>query len=572
MRLLLLLGMFAAADDYQLGPDSAPKPGVPKGTVIQRSFTSKGNIYPGTTRDYWIYVPAQYDRARPACVMVFQDGAGAVKTDGNWRVPVVFDNLIAAKQMPVTIGVFVSPGVVPPVSATGALPRFNRSYEYDGLGDLYARFLLDELLPEVGKSYNLTKDPECRAIGGASSGAIAAFTAAWERPDAFRRVFSAIGTYVGQRGGDGYPTLVRKSEPRPLRVFLQDGSNDQNIYGGNWWINNQSMLSALEYAGYEVNHAWGEGGHTGKHGGSILPEALRWLWKDFGVKPIAAGAGSKQPVLDVVSPGEPWRLVGEGYGFTEGPSANARGELFFSDGRNDRIHKVGLDGKVTVFASNAGGANGMMFGPDGKLVVCQSKRRRVTAYDTTGKEAPIAEDIDCNDLAVAHDGKIYVTDTVHKQVWLLAGGTKRAVDTGITFPNGVRLTPDQSLLYVSDTRGRFVHSFQRKPDGTLAFRQPFCHLHVPDTQNDSGADGMTVDSLGRLYVATHLGVQICDQAGRVIGIVSRPAARWLASVAFAGPAFDDLYATAADKLYRRKTKAKGVLTFQPPITPPTPKL
>jgi gluconolactonase len=572
LALLTALALAAparAADDYKPGPDSLPRPGVRRGTVTKHSFSS--SIFPGTVRDYWVYVPAQYD-GQPACVMVFQDGAGMVKPDDGWRVPTVFDNLIAARQMPVTIGVFVSPGVLPAASPT-ALPRYNRSFEYDGLGDRYARFLLEELLPEVGKTHKLSDDPECRAIAGGSSGAIAAFTAAWERPDAFRRVFSAIGTYVGLRGGDGYPVLIRKTEPKPLRVFLQDGSNDQNIYGGNWYLSNLQMLSALEFAGYEVNHAWGDGGHTGKQAAAILPEALRWLWKDFPAKKIATGANPKQPVMEVLAPGEGWTLVGEGYHFTEGPTANARGELYFSDRKANRIYKVGLDGKVAVFAENAGGPNGMMVGPDERLYVCQTDRQRVAAYDPGGKMTVIATGLEPNDLAISHQGDVYVTDPNHKQLWLIdRKHGKRVVDTGITFPNGLTFTPDQSLLLVADTHGRFVYSFQVQPDGGLSQKQPFCHLHIPDTQLDSGADGLKVDADGRLYVATHLGVQLCDQAGRVTGIINRPPGRWLANIAFAGPNFDELYATVADKVWKRKTRAKGVLSAQPPITPPKPKL
>ncbi|MBI3191097.1 MAG: gluconolactonase, partial [Pedosphaera parvula] len=285
-----------AADDYALGPDSQVQPGVPHGTLTKASWTSK--IFPGTVRDYWVYVPAQYDAAKPACVMVFQDGAGYASTNGSWRVPVGFDNLIHRKEMPVTIGVFINPGVVPATS-TNALARYNRSFEYDGLGDQYARFLLEEILPEVAKSYNLSMNGNDRAIGGASSGAICAFTAAWEQPDQFSRVFSTIGTYVGLRGGNDYPTLIRKTEPKPIRVFLQDGSGDLNIYGGNWWVANQDMLSSLEFGGYEVTHVWGDGGHNSKHGGALLPDALRWLWKDWPA-PIKTGVGSKQPLMDIL--------------------------------------------------------------------------------------------------------------------------------------------------------------------------------------------------------------------------------------------------------------------------------
>src|SRR5687768_16755124 len=190
--------------------------------------------------------------------------------------------------MPVVIGVFIAPGRVKALDAKTGLDRFNRSFEYDGLGDNYARFLLDELLPFVetqktadGREIKLSKDGNDRCIAGASSGAICAFTAAWERPDAFRRVFSAIGTYVGLRGGNDYPTLIRKFEPKPIRVYLEDGENDLNIYGGDWWMANQEMERALKFAGYEVSHAWGTGGHDGKHATEVFPDAMRWLWKDW---------------------------------------------------------------------------------------------------------------------------------------------------------------------------------------------------------------------------------------------------------------------------------------------------
>src|SRR5688572_7063092 len=203
-----------AVNDYTLGPDSQVQPGVPRGAVTEHTWTS--TIFPGTTRKYWVYVPKQYDAATPAAVMVFQDGANYIKEDGNWRVPIVFDNLIHKKEMPVTIGIFVDPGVVP-ASGPDAQPRFNRSFEYDSVTDRYARFLIEEILPEVGKQYHLATDGNSRAIGGASSGGIASFTVAWHRPDAFARVFSTIGTYVGLRGGHNYATLIRKFEPKPIR-------------------------------------------------------------------------------------------------------------------------------------------------------------------------------------------------------------------------------------------------------------------------------------------------------------------------------------------------------------------
>ena len=558
-----------AADDYQLGPDSQPKEGVPHGTVTKHKWASK--IFPGTERDYWIYVPAQYDATKPACVMIFQDGGGYVSANGAYRVPTVFDNLIHAQEIPVTIGIFINPGVVPAPS-TNALARFNRSYEYDGLGDQYARFLLEEILPEVGKSYNLTKDGNGRAIVGSSSGAIAAFTAAWERPNEFRRVFSTIGTYVGLRHGNDYPTLVRKTEPKPLRIFLQDSSNDNNGYGGNWWVANQDMLSALEFAGYEVSHVWGDGGHNGKHGGAIFPEAMRWLWKDYPAA-IKAGVGSKQPVREILIPSEDWQVVSTGHKFTEGPTPNEKGEVFFTDIPNNRIHKVALDGKVTAFAENTSGANGLKFGHDGYLYACANGKKKLTRYSESGEAEDVVDDVESNDICGRFQQGGYFTDPANKKVWFIDHeGATRVVDTGINFPNGVVTSPDQSLLYVADTRGQFVFSFQIQADGSLAHKQRYFHLHLADGEAESGADGIAVDTMGRLYVTTKMGLQICDQAGRVNSIIPKPQSAWLSNVCFGGANLDTLFVTCGDKVFKRKTKAKGVLSFKPPIVPPAPRL
>jgi enterochelin esterase-like enzyme len=223
-------------------------------------------------------VPKQYDASKPACVMVFQDGWGYANPSGQFRVPVVFDNLIAKHEMPITIGVFLNPGTVPPADQ-GQKGRSNRSFEYDSLGDAYSRFVLEEILPEVGKKYNLTKDPDERAICGISSGGICAWTVAWERPDQFHKVLSHVGSFTNIRGGHVYPALIRKTESKPIRVFLQDGSNDLDNLHGNWPLANQEMAAALKFAKYDYRFELGTEGHNGKHGGAILPESLKWLWR-----------------------------------------------------------------------------------------------------------------------------------------------------------------------------------------------------------------------------------------------------------------------------------------------------
>jgi sugar lactone lactonase YvrE/enterochelin esterase-like enzyme len=562
LPLLILLGKpgRTAADD------------VPKGEVTKYTF-NQSKVFPGTVRDYWVYVPKQYDPAKPACVYVNQDGV-------QYNAPAVFDQLIHKKEMPVVIGVFVMHGRVKAPSEQ-ALDRFNRSYEYDGLGDNYARFLLEELLPEVekktaadGRPIHLSKDGNDRCIGGASSGAICAFTAAWERPDAFGRVFSSIGTYVGLRGGNNYPTLVRKFEPKPLRIFLQDGSNDLNIYGGDWWMANQEMERALKFAGYEVEHVWGTGGHDGKQATQVFPDAMRWLWKDWPT-PVKAGAGSQQ-LRQILIPGEDWKLVADGFKFTEGPAPNAQGEVFFNDIPAHKTYKLGLDGKITEFVADSKGGNGQSFGPDGRLFAVASRTREVVAYAPDGKAQVIAGGIAGNDLVVRHDGGVYVTHPGggkdQSLVWYISPkGEKKIVDNGLKFANGITLSPDQSLLYVADYHSHWVYSYQIQPDGTLAFKQKYYHLHTPDTADASGADGIRTDRDGRLYAATYMGIQVCDQAGRVNCIIPTPNGR-IANLCFGGPNFDTLFATCGDRLYQRKVKVQGANAFEAPRKPRPPAL
>jgi sugar lactone lactonase YvrE len=509
-----------------------------------------------------------------------------VNQDGvQWNAPVVFDNLIARGDLPIIIGVFVRPGVLKAANGAVSLDRFNRSYEYDGLGDGYARFLLDELLPAVearttsdGRAIKLSKSGNDRAIGGSSSGAICAFTAAWERPDAFSRVFSNVGTFVGLRGGDRYPTLIRKYEPRRLRVFLVDGSNDNNIYAGDWWMANQMMERALTFSGYDVNHVWGEGGHNGRHATAIFPDIMRWLWRGW-PEPVKSAAPTKNTVLaTVLIPGEEWQLVSEGYRLTEGAAPNAKGEVFFTDIPNSKAYKIGLDGRVTLARENTDRTNGQAFGPDGRLYAASSGTQQILAIDPQGKSAIIAEGFSANDLVVAHNGNIYATNppagasNEPSKVWLIkADGSKQVVDTGIRFANGVTLSTDQSLLYVADYRSHWVYSFQIQPDGTVAHKQRFYWLHEPDTLDQGSADGMKVDREGRLYVATALGVQICDQPGRVNAIIPTPNGR-ITNLCFGGEKFDVLYATCVDKVYKRKLNTVGAHAWDVPNKPPTPRL
>lgn len=560
-----------AQEEYKQGPDSFRQEGVPKGTITAHKWTS--TIYPGTVRDYWVYVPAQYNAAVAAPVMIFQDGGGMVREDGNgYKVPVVLDNLIHKRDLPPLIAVFVNPGVMPATNAN-AQARFNRSLEYDGLGDRYARFLIEEILPEVGKSLNLSKDPDHYGLAGSSSGGIAAFNAAWARPDKFRRVMSFIGSFVNLRGAQILPSLIRKFEPKPLRVFLQDGSNDNDIYGGSWWIANQDMARSLEWSGYESKFVRGTEAHNAKHGSAILPDALRWLWKDF-PKPVSrpVNTSDKHWLHTGLIPGKDWELVGSGYRFAEGPAVDKTGQVFFTDIPNNRIHKIDLNGTISVFKENSGGTNGLMFGADGRLYGCQNGKKQIVAWTMDGAETVLASDVASNDLCINAKGQIWFTDPRNKRVWFLDGkGGKRVVHEGINFPNGVLLSADQSLLLVNDSWSKWVWSFAVNEDGSLTNGQAYHRLETPEESALSGADGMTTDTEGHLYVATDIGVQICDQPGRVVAILNKPHLGSLSNVVFGGPGLSTLYATAGDRVYKREINRKGVTAWGP-VKPPMPRL
>ncbi len=269
-------------DQYKkLTPASEEQPGVPKGTLTEHEWNDS-KVFPGTVRKYSIYVPKQYDGKTPAAVYISQDGV-------LYKAPTVFDNLIHKKEMPVTIGIFIRPGTKPlkpgevaPKRADGkAAPPSNRSFEYDSLGDQYARFLLDEILPEVGKKLNLSKDPDQRCIAGSSSGGICAWTVCWERPNEFRKCFTTVGSFTNIRGGNAYPDLVRKAEKKPIRIFQQDGSNDIVNQFGSWPEANKAMAAALKEKGYDHEFVFGEGVHSGNHGTQLFPEAMRWMWRDW---------------------------------------------------------------------------------------------------------------------------------------------------------------------------------------------------------------------------------------------------------------------------------------------------
>ncbi len=572
---------------YELGPDSLSQPGVPQGREEKLDLPTS-QIFPGSDHEAWLYIPAQYDAAKPACLMIFQDGGGYVKRDGQWRVPVVFDNLIHKQEMPVTIGLFINPGVLP-AAHENALPRFNRSFEYDGLGDRYARFLIEEVIPEVKKKYALSDDPNDRALGGASSGAVCAFTAAWERPDSFRRVFSTIGTYVGLRGANDYPTLIRKTEPKPLRVFLQDGSNDLNIYGGDWWMANQEMERALVFAGYDVSHVWGDGGHDGKQGSAILPDALRWLWRDW-PQPLKANpeGKSKQPLGEWCELGGGWEKVSD-----EAPkpftslTANSKGEVVFDGLGGKGLSKISGDGAVSFMAALPVKLSAPpVFTADDRLLL-PGHGDGIVFLDEHGGSGALYSGKAASFVLPTQGGGLYFASTGLNYLPPAVAGAP-PLPAQFLFDDqpvaALTLSPDHSLLYVAFFGDRFIHSYQARPDGTLAHGQPYFHLHVGDDERFPTPRALSVDQDGRLYAATSLGVQIFDQAGRVNAILPMPAPGILTGMVFSpspgtptgmvfgGPEKKHLYISTNNAIYRRPMKVAGLRSVDAPVKPKPPRL
>jgi gluconolactonase len=367
---------------YVPGPDSKRQPGVPQGRVFEFTL-DHSQIFPGTRRTITVYVPAQYTAQDPACVYVGLDAL-------SFEAPIVFDNLIHRHEMPITIAIGVASGTVdsadPPQD-----PRFNRSFEFDAVNDQLAHFILDEVLPEVerhptpdGLPIRLSRNPNDRAAGGASTGGIGAFTLAWEHPEAFRRVFTAIGTFVGMRGGDRYAVLVRKTEPKPIRIFMQDGSRDEWQGGpevGDWWMSNQTLERALEFAGYAVEHVWGEGTHNIAHPTAVFPDAMRWLWKDW-PKPVSPGESQNTFLKDILVPGESWKPVPDAETTTYQFPKTARGyralspesREYSTDTAAGQVWLTPKRGKKVLLDSGLKGPTGVAVSPDGLwLAVAESR-------------------------------------------------------------------------------------------------------------------------------------------------------------------------------------------------------
>ncbi|SDF55751.1 alpha/beta hydrolase-fold protein [Terriglobus roseus] len=511
----LLLSLTAKAQEpYPLTPDSEVQD-VPHGTV-EKTTLPPGQFYPGTPHTVSIYLPPNAG-AEPLPYMVFLDGSGYL--GGRMRAATVFDNLIAKHQLPPMVGIFIDPGVLPAIRPD-AQNRYERVFEYDSLSNRYVNFLMQEVIPFVEKRHALSKDPNAHAIGGTSTGAVCAFVAAWHRPDQFHRVLSLIGTYVAMKGADTLPELVRKTEPKPIRIWMQDGANDHitpdepygTFYAGTWPRANQLLFDALQFSGYDAKLTIGTGGHDTKQGSAELPDALRWLWRDYspekGIGKIEVHPPAAQSTAGFDKRGSIWSTV---------DAVNNWESL------NERY-------------------------------MHQEKTMMLMTLDGS---------------AITQKNVIYLgaENTIS---W----GTRDVQQGHIQAPTnaigGLALSADQAMLVATDREHRHQWSMQLDKEGKPINPEPFYRLEVLD--DETGATGAAFDSIGQVYFATKIGVQIAEANGRIAMILNSPIPdKPVDNIAFGGPDHDWLYVTSDGKLFRRKMKTHAV-PVDKPEKPPQPPL
>lgn len=499
-----------AQDTYPLTPDSEVQ-NVPHGTV-EKLTLPPGQFYPGSPHTVSIYLPPSAG-PEPLPYMVFLDGSGYL--GGRMRAATVFDNLIAKHQLPPMVGIFIDPGILPAIRPD-AQNRYERVFEYDSLSNRYVNFLMQEVLPFVETKHALSKDPNAHAIGGTSTGAVGAFVAAWHRPDQFRRVLSLIGTYVAMKGADTLPELVRKTEPKPIRIWMQDGANDHitadepygTFYAGTWPKANQLLYDALQFGGYDTKLTIGTGGHDTKQGSAELPEALKWLWRDYTPE---KGIGQIE-----VHP----------------PAA---------------LNTAAFDKRGSIWST-----------------VDAVDNWEVTNFGQVPHFAPLQ--------ALSADGSVYDAFEQEGRGHFLNrnGAPIRGAVLPTRTPGGLALSPDQSMLIVTDTDHRHQWSLQLDRTGRPTYPEPFYRMEVLD--DETGANNAAFDSLGQVYFSTNIGVQIAEANGRIAMILNSPIPdEPIGLVAFGGPDHSWLYVTVKNKLFRRKMKTHAV-PVDKPEKPPQPPL
>lgn len=507
-----------------------------RGEVLKLTLNDS-HIYPGAEREILVYVPQQYTGDVPACLLVCMDGI-------LYDATTVMDNLIASGEMPVTIGVFVNPGVV--YDEGGEVVRYNRCKEFDSTDDLFVQFLEQEVLAKVegmqtlsGKTIMLSNDANDRAITGASSGGIAAFTAAWNRPDLFSRVYTTVGTFVAMRGGHEYPAIVRKTEPKPLRIYMQDGWYDVwNPIFGEWFEYNVLMESAFNFAGYEAFHKWDRGNHSIKYGTLAFPDAMRWLWKGYPAR-VQKGWSNNGMLKEILIEGEDWQeLVLPVELDSKDIFATADSSVVFA--LHSHIYKVSADGKCEQVGQLKSGE---------RLMGDKLTARGSTLYKNGVKVADGLSGLQAvhelegdKFLALCNDCAKY-----QNNVWVISTGERT-----------VAIAPDYRFCVTAEQNTHHLISTIISQQGEMKYSEPFYYLHDLSNGVSQPTGNMAFDTNGNLYVATPMGVQVADHNGRVRAILSLPAGS-VHSLAFSGRY---LYVQCGDRLFIRKMKAEGHLPLK----------
>ena len=501
-----------------------------RGEVIKFIMTESSR-YPGTEREILVYIPQQYRDTAPACLLVCMDGI-------LYDATTVLDNLIASGEMPLTVGVFINPGVV--YDEDRNVVRYNRCKEFDSTDDTWAEFIEQEVLPQVralktkdGQAINISSDPNDCAITGASSGGIAAFTAAWNRPDMFSRVYTTVGTFVAMRGGHEYPAIVRKTEPKPLRIYMQDGWYDVwNPIFGEWFEYNLLMESAFNFAGYEAFHHWNRGNHSIKYGTLAFPDAMRWLWKGYPAR-VNKGTSNNGMLQTILEPAQDWislptpnTIDGDIY-----PAAN--GNIVFASG--NQVYQLNSEGKTQIVYTLKSGERLM-----GEGLTIRSN----TLYNNGQK---VAEGLcACQAVQELAEGK-YVA--------LCPPSVKSTSNVSILSEGSrvLAVSPDYRLCVSAQENTHHLISTIMDKQGNMLYSEPFYYLHDLSNGTLAPTGNMTFDTLGNLYVATPMGVQVVDHNGRVRAILSLPAGQ-VHSLAFSG---NYLYVRCGEKLLVRQMKVTG---------------
>lgn len=582
-KITALAGSGVAANaDASKTPESSYVPveikpeDIPRGTTQQFKF-EQSKIFPGTTRDVTVFIPAQAfipprdgEAAKPLCVYVKTDGFNPKEKD-------LLETMIATKEIPVTVGVFVRPGEVP-APMPGTLGRRNRCFEYDGISDNNVRFFHEELLPFIAKEYglNLSTDGNDRCISGGSSGGIAAFTAAWHRPEAFSRVYAASGSWVAFRGGHEFPTMVRKFEAKPIRAYLTTATHDMENAAGDWFLTDQEMDKAMKFSGYDYQFRVIDGRHVQGYAENWR-EAMAYLWRGW---PERVQAGPSAPrAQEIIIPGEGWQLVAEGFKSTRGPACNASGEVFFADTSSDKIHRIDLDGKVSVFATDTGNAHCVTVGADGSLFTVSEKSGKLMRYDTSGKGSVMFEGFNGHSILAMPNGTLYLTSNTQTPstgsmeillgskpgtIWQLKDGKLELLATGLRFATGMAYRPDQWLLSVAEGHSKWVDSYQiNNETGQLSNGEIFFPLHVADWDDDAGAESLCYSLEGRQFIATKSGVQISADDGPTQVILPVPDRARVTGVALGGRDKDTLFAFCGNKIWKRKVQHHAMGAWSP---------